>query len=308
MTEKQKRQQAEDLKGCLDRLEATNYVATINLDVCKINLKKIAQQQPACTYHRETFAALSWREDKPRLTALLYPLGVMVCMGGKSKATTLRGCMKCVKRLNQFGVKCRMTGFKIDNVVSSTLSYPLNLQECNRTEWSSFVRLTKRFPGARVRCEFMKLPIKTKVVAAIFKSGKINLTAADTLEEEREVLKYIDEIILQKIRCKGARYVRRRVAGQQEEEGEGKGEAEDGDDERSYAATEGQFIHDYTTTKMHEALLFKRGKQRRGGEEDDDGDDDDDNDDDDDDNNQSLFENDEEGLEDIEMLLFNATI
>lgn len=208
-----KRTTNRETQRCLDRLVATNYVATVNLNVRDIDLQRIAQQQPACTYHRRTFAAMSFRLKNPRTTALIYPLGVMVCMGARTKASALFACQKYVRALNDFGVKCQMTGFKIDNVVSSTLSFPLDLKKCDKPEWSAFIRLTDRFPGARLRCQFMNLPIQTKIVMELFSSGKINITGGITLEEEKQVYEYVDEIVLQKLRRDGGRYVRARRGG-----------------------------------------------------------------------------------------------
>ena len=175
------------LATCLGaEFRITNVVSTMNLNVKDINLRKLAQDNFFCNYNRGTFAAMPMRLHGS--TALLYPVGVMVCMATKSETKAMLASQKYVEVLNeQLGIRCAPTGFEVYNYVCSTRSFALNLAACNNIEWSAVITYNpKKFPGARVRCCFIEgLPFKTKVVMAFFLSGKVNITGARSVYEAK---------------------------------------------------------------------------------------------------------------------------
>lgn len=186
------------LSRALAAMTVTNVVATGNLNVT-LNLTEIAKRFPFCLYHKCTFAAMCIRLTKPWSALLLYPRGMMVCMGTTTTTSALLACRKYVQIMNEImGIPCSMAGFKVDNFVCSTCTDPLDLSECVREEWASVIEYDHaKFPGATVRCEFMGLGFNTEVVMELFQLGKINITGAKSLHEARYmfVLVYIRYIV-----------------------------------------------------------------------------------------------------------------
>ena len=173
------------LMKLIDRLRITNIVATVNLNVCDINLSEIARRHPFCNYHRGTFAAMGIRIPTPKCSALIYPAGVVVCMGTQSEPNTFLAAQKYVEVLTKFvDIPCKMTGLQFDNYVCSVYTFRLDLANGIRPEWTNVIEYDyKKFPGAIVRCKFMGLPFRTNVHMAFFRSGKINITGARSLYE-----------------------------------------------------------------------------------------------------------------------------
>ena len=173
------------LMKLIGRLRVTNIVATINLNVCEINLSRIAAEHPFCNYHRGTFAAMGVRIPTPKCSALIYPAGVVVCMGTQCEPDTYLAALKYVEVLNDpIGIDCEMTGVQMDNFVCSVYTFSLDLEHGIRPEWTNVIEYDgDKFPGAIVRCKFMGLPVDTNVHMALFRSGKINITGARSLYE-----------------------------------------------------------------------------------------------------------------------------
>ena len=177
--------QDSDLRVCLGRLRITNIVTTFNLNVKDIALSRIAGEHAFCNYHRGTFAAMGVRIPTPKCSALIYPAGVVVCMGTQSVTNTWMAACKYVEVLNErVGIPCEMTGLQVDNYVCSVLTFQLDLDHGIKPEWTNVIEFdTKKFPGAIVRCRNIKLPFVTNVHMALFRSGKINITGARSLYE-----------------------------------------------------------------------------------------------------------------------------
>jgi len=176
-----------ELRKCLATSSIANIVAAANLNITNINLVKLAQENPICNYHKPTFAAEGIRLLKPWSTCLIYPIGMFVCMATKSPSKALLACVKYVQAFNeQLGLKCEMTGFQIDNYVYNFYTFPLDLPQCLRDDWSEVIEYDpKKFPGATVRCELMGLPFHTDVVITLFDLGKVNATGAKCGEEAK---------------------------------------------------------------------------------------------------------------------------
>jgi TATA-box binding protein (TBP) (component of TFIID and TFIIIB) len=184
-----------------DRPHQTNVVVTVTLDVHDIDLKALARQQPGLIYHRFTFAAASFRLKNPHSTCLVYPIGVLVCMGSKSITEARLACQKYVRLLCSFGVQCRIIGFKVDNVVSSVLTpFPLDLPKL-KCDWDHMVTFDRaEFPGATLKCSELPISPPTSITMELFASGKINITGADSVKETDRVYDNVRDNILVRIR------------------------------------------------------------------------------------------------------------
>jgi len=178
-------QKNHELRQCLATNSISNIVAAANLSITDVNLVRLAQENPICNYHKPTFAAEGIRLLKPWCTSLIYPIGMFVCMGTKSPSKALLACLKYVQVFNeQLGLNCEMTGFQIDNYVYNIYTFPLDLPQCLRDDWSEVIEYDiHKFPGATIRCELMGLPFHTDVVVTLFDLGKVNITGAKCYEE-----------------------------------------------------------------------------------------------------------------------------
>ena len=174
-----------ELTECLNTSKISNIVASVNTDVKDINMTAYAQEHFICNYHKPTFAAMGVHLQYPWSTALIYPIGMFVCMGTKSPTQALLACTKYIQVFNRhLGLKCRMTGFQIDNFVYNIYAFPFDLSLCIREEWAEVIEYDPtKFPGATVRCELMDLPFYTAVVVTLFELGKVNITGSKCYEE-----------------------------------------------------------------------------------------------------------------------------
>lgn len=201
------------LSRALAALTVTNVVATCNLNVT-LNLTEIAKKFPFCHYHKSTFAAMGIRLIKPWSALLLYPRGMMVCMGTTTVTSALLACRKYVQIMNELmGIPCSMAGFKVDNFVCSTCTDPLDLNECVRDEWARVIEYEhNKFPGATVRCEFMGLDFNTEVVMELFQLGKINITGAKSIHEAKYMFVLVYNRYIMQILKTSRRYKRQKLA------------------------------------------------------------------------------------------------
>ena len=200
------------LARCLGNLSITNIVATANLSVNDINLGKLAQRHFFCNYHKCTFAAMGIRLHGGS-AALLYSMGVMVCMGTNSTTGAMVACTKYCQILNsQLKINCHITGFQVDNYVCTILTFTLDLNACIRGDWATVIEYDKeKFPGAAVRCKFMDLDFATDVVMEFFESGKINITGAKSIYEARYMFLLVYFRYLVHIRVDRDGYKRKRT-------------------------------------------------------------------------------------------------
>lgn len=185
--------------GCLNLMVMTNVVATGNLDVKNVNVRKVAQNNPGYIYSKIMFAALIERLVLPKSTSLVYVKGVIVCMGTGSVAESLLACHKYVHLLRKEGILCRLVGFKPYNFVFSVMTFPLDLDKLAR-DYSYMVQYTDKFPGATIRCKHMNLNPPTNITIEAFHSGKLNITAATSEEEARRVFEHVYYSLLVHIR------------------------------------------------------------------------------------------------------------
>ncbi len=80
-----------------------NIVATVNLGI-DLDLDKLAERLPAAEYNPEQFPGLILRLQRPKISALIFRTGKMVCTGAKSENELKRAVKELVRLLNEHGL------------------------------------------------------------------------------------------------------------------------------------------------------------------------------------------------------------
>ena len=106
----------------MSRPAIQNIVSTADLG-CKFDLKKIAMHAPNTEYNPKRFVAVIMRTRKPRITALLFSSGKMVCTGAKDEAESKIAARKFARILQKQGFRVKFKDFKIQNMVGSCNLY-----------------------------------------------------------------------------------------------------------------------------------------------------------------------------------------
>ena len=106
----------------MSRPAIQNIVSTADLG-CKLDLKKIAMHAPNTEYNPKRFVAVIMRIRKPRITALLFSSGKMVCTGAKDEAESKIAARKFARILQKQGFPVKFKDFKIQNMVGSCNLY-----------------------------------------------------------------------------------------------------------------------------------------------------------------------------------------
>lgn len=155
-----------------------NCVATFSLGVKNINLKALALRLKYCDYNPRRFAAMTMRLCSPKTTALAFGSGNMVCTGSKNISECLLACRKYTRLLQRADVHVCFHNFQVQNIVASvSVEYPLKLYEMSQEHGANVSYEPELFPGLVLRIS------RPKVVFLLFRSGKIVITGAKSMDE-----------------------------------------------------------------------------------------------------------------------------
>ncbi|KUO91739.1 MAG: TATA-box-binding protein [Thermocladium sp.] len=166
-----------------------NIVATVNLGV-DLNLEMLAEKLPAAEYNPEQFPGLILRLQKPKISALIFRTGNMVCTGAKSEEELKRAIKSLIKILNEYGAEIPMNpDIQVQNIVASgNLHAEVDIERSALMLENSMYE-PEQFPGLIYR---MGDP---KVVLLIFSSGKIVCTGAKRdLQVKEAIVKLYDKL------------------------------------------------------------------------------------------------------------------
>ncbi|MFP3178536.1 MAG: TATA-box-binding protein [Thermocladium sp.] len=166
-----------------------NIVATVNLGV-DLNLEMLAEKLPAAEYNPEQFPGLILRLQKPKISALIFRTGNMVCTGAKSEEELKRAIKGLIKILNEYGAEIPMNpDIQVQNIVASgNLHAEVDIERSALMLENSMYE-PEQFPGLIYR---MGDP---KVVLLIFSSGKIVCTGAKRdLQVKEAIVKLYDKL------------------------------------------------------------------------------------------------------------------
>ena len=159
-----------------------NIVAYVDLGK-KVSLEKVLAEIEDTEYQPEQFPGLIYRMQSPRASALIFSQGKIVCTGTKSIEDMRKAVEAIVDRLRKIGFKMP-TKFNpsVENIVaSSAITADLDLDriafDLENSEYEP-----EQFPGLVYRIT------QPRVAFLLFRSGKIIITGARTIEDVHEAL------------------------------------------------------------------------------------------------------------------------
>ena len=102
----------------------------------------------------------------------------MVCTGSKNISECLLACRKYTRLLQRADVHVCFHNFQVQNIVASvSVEYPLKLYEMSQEHGANVSYEPELFPGLVLRIS------RPKVVFLLFRSGKIVITGAKSMDE-----------------------------------------------------------------------------------------------------------------------------
>ena len=164
-----------------------NVVVSAHVDAV-FPLTKIVEIYEDAEYVPEAFPGLIMRMKDPKITALVFRSGTIVCVGAKSVREANEGIDKILKMIKKLGVKIpQKYKTKIENIVAvGTLGYELNLEKIAFTMEDSEYE-PENFPGLICRLD------DPKVSFLVFSSGRIVCIGAKKLTDAKKGLELIEK-------------------------------------------------------------------------------------------------------------------
>ena len=159
-------------------LKIVNLVVMTDLEH-NLQLETIAAKLSNVEYNPEQFPGLVLRIKEPKISALLFTSGKVICTGAKDIDTANRAIHKIIELLKKNGVKITVTPkLKVQNMVGSgELGFDLNLNKLamklDNTDFEP-----EQFPGLVYK---IKNPFHSTFL--LFSNGKIVCTGAKSEEE-----------------------------------------------------------------------------------------------------------------------------
>ncbi|CCC80855.1 TATA-box-binding protein [Thermoproteus tenax] len=149
-----------------------NIVATVNLGV-ELDLEQLAERLPVAEYNPDQFPGLILRLTRPRISALIFRTGKMVCTGAKNETDLKNAVHALVKLLNDNGADVPLNPeVQVQNIVASgSLNAEVDLEQAALLLDNAMYE-PEQFPGLIYRMT------EPRVVVLIFGSGKIVCTGA----------------------------------------------------------------------------------------------------------------------------------
>ncbi|XP_049420342.1 uncharacterized protein LOC125881297 [Epinephelus fuscoguttatus] len=178
-----------------------NVISTVKLG-CRLDLSFIARNawnvefNPMVLILFQKFKALFMRIREPQSTAVIYESGIVVCTGTKSEEQSRLAARKFARKVQKLGFPARFLNFRIQNMVASYKSLPINLEQMASHEHCSYE------PELFQALFYSGIP---GVVITITTKGKIVLTGAKSRAEIEEALETIYPIVCRFRRHRGER-------------------------------------------------------------------------------------------------------
>ncbi|MEZ0248762.1 MAG: TATA-box-binding protein [Thermoproteus sp.] len=185
-----------------------NIVATVNLGV-ELDLEQLAERLPVAEYNPDQFPGLILRLTKPRISALIFRTGKMVCTGAKNENDLKNAVHALVRLLNDHGANVPLSPeVQVQNIVASgSLNAEVDLEQAALLLENAMYE-PEQFPGLIYRM------MSPRVVMLIFGSGKIVCTGA---KSEKDVAVAVQQLY-DKLKEIGVLYVEEAGGGEEEEE------------------------------------------------------------------------------------------
>ena len=164
-----------------------NIVASVSLHV-PIPLEKVSAKIKNTEYDPEQFPGLVFRLRDPKISALLFSSGKVVCTGARSMEKVEESIEKIIKSLKKIGIEIKIKPeINIQNIVASgSVGMDLNLNvlamKLDNTEYEP-----EQFPGLVYKLD------EAKATFLLFSNGKIVCTGT---KSEEEVDAALDKLIV----------------------------------------------------------------------------------------------------------------
>jgi transcription initiation factor TFIID TATA-box-binding protein len=168
-------------------IKIENVVASTSLNV-PIKLENLVSKLDNVEYEPEQFPGLVLRLKDPKVAALIFSSGKVVCTGAKSPKDSKIAIGKIVSKMNKIGLKIPSSyTVKMENIVASAkLSGELNLNNIafslENTEYEP-----EQFPGLVYRMD------NPRVTFLLFGSGKVICTGGKTIEDVKRAVAKVDK-------------------------------------------------------------------------------------------------------------------
>ncbi|MFH1229356.1 MAG: TATA-box-binding protein [Candidatus Aenigmatarchaeota archaeon] len=169
------------------RIKVENVVASTSLNV-PIKLENLVSKLDNVEYEPEQFPGLVLRLKDPKVAALIFSSGKVVCTGAKSPKDSKIAIGKIVAKMNKIGLKIPNTyKVRMENIVASAkLNMNLNLNNIafslENTEYEP-----EQFPGLVYR---MDIP---RVTFLLFGSGKVICTGGKSIADVNRAVIKVDK-------------------------------------------------------------------------------------------------------------------
>jgi transcription initiation factor TFIID TATA-box-binding protein len=169
-----------------------NVVVLANLK-SRVDLDRLAGEIPYAEYRPELFPGLVLRLREPKIGALLFSSGKMICTGAKSETQAKAAALRVVGELKEHGVPIgEEPEIRTTNIVASgSMGGRIDLEKTARSLPRTIYE-TEQFPGLIYRME------DPKVVMLLFATGKFVCTGATMESEVYRALSKLKEVLEEK--------------------------------------------------------------------------------------------------------------
>ncbi|KAJ4940995.1 hypothetical protein JOQ06_027282, partial [Pogonophryne albipinna] len=129
---------------------------------------------------------LIMRIREPQATVMIHRNGTLVVIGAKSPGSARVAARRCARKIQKLCVPVRFLNFRITNLMATSCSFPVNLQELALYHPCSYE--PELFPGLF----FRGFP---GISVSIFVTGKITVTGAKSEAELKSLLEALVPIL-----------------------------------------------------------------------------------------------------------------
>jgi transcription initiation factor TFIID TATA-box-binding protein len=170
------------------KVKVENIVSSITLGI-NIDLEKLTKTVSGID-NPKRFPGVIYRLTDPKLSMLIFRTGKVICSGARSKADIERAVEQLLAKLKEGKITVKDKPIvQIQNIVASaSLNFRVNLDQlamdCEDTEYEP-----EQFPGLIFRLA------EPKTVMLIFKSGKMIVTGAKTVQQANAAAKKTREML-----------------------------------------------------------------------------------------------------------------
>lgn len=158
-----------------------------------LDLKAVEEALPGSKRQPRKFPSLVYRFSRPAATLLMFETGKVVCTGAKSEGEARLAVEKLVDMLRSKNLKAEKPEVSVENVVvSASLGRSVNVEKLASAMSLSYE--PERFPGATFKH-------KNKTIL-VFSSGRIVCVGSKTLEEARQTIDEVKQMLEERLSSK----------------------------------------------------------------------------------------------------------